>query len=72
MWRLALYFPLLIGTCVPEDDEYWNLLCLLLQILFSPTINKGQIPYLQVLIQQHHEKLKNCFQSVLLFQKCTI
>ena len=46
MWCLALYLPLLIGTCVPEDDEYWNLLCLLLQIVrivFSPTINKDQV-----------------------------
>ena len=69
MWCLALYLPLLIGTCVPEDDEYWNLLCLLLQIVrivFSPTINTDQVPYLQMLIQQHHEKFKE------LFLECTV
>ena len=69
MCCLALYFPLLFGTCFPEDDEYWNLLCLLLQIMrivFSPTINKDQASYLEMLIQHHHEKFKE------LSQECTV
>ena len=69
MCCLALYFPFLFGTCFPEDDEYWNLLCLLLQIVrivFPPTINKDQVSYLEMLIQHHHEKFKE------LFPECTV
>ncbi|XP_028394435.1 uncharacterized protein LOC114518624 [Dendronephthya gigantea] len=63
MWCLSLYLPFLIGECVPDKDEHWDLFCLLqiIRIVFSPTISKEQIPYLQVLIQQHHEKFKELF-----------
>ena len=33
MWCLALHLPLLVGDYVPEDDEHWELLCVLLAII---------------------------------------
>lgn len=69
MWCLGLYLPLVVADLVPDEDEHLELLSTLLQILrivFSPTINKDQLPYLQVLIQTHHEK----FQQ--LFPQCSI
>ena len=56
--------PLLVGDYVPEDDEHWELLCVLLAIIriaFAPTISENQVAYLQKLIQEHHEKFKELF-----------
>ena len=64
MWCLALHLPLLVGDYVPEDDEHWELLCVLLAIIriaFAPTISENQVAYLQKLIQEHHEKFKELF-----------
>ena len=64
MWCLALHLPLLVEEFITEDDEHWGLLCTLLQIVriaFSATISKNQVPYLQLLIQSHHEKFKELF-----------
>ena len=64
MWCLALHLPLLIGDHVPEDDEHFQLLLTLLEITriaFAPTVSPRQIPYMKVLIQQHHEMFKELF-----------
>ncbi|XP_048583720.1 uncharacterized protein LOC5498446 isoform X2 [Nematostella vectensis] len=64
MWCLGMFLPLLVGDLVPEDDEHWELFCILLQIMrivFSPVIDKEQLPYLQVLIQHHHQMFQQLF-----------
>ena len=64
MWCLAINLPLLIGGLIPEDDEHWGLFCDLLEIMriiFAPTVNANQVAYLQVLIQNHHEKFKELY-----------
>ena len=64
MWCLARNLPLLIGGLIPEDDEHWGLFCDLLEIMriiFAPTVNANQGAYLQVLIQNHHEKFKELY-----------
>ena len=69
MWCLGLHLPLIVGNLVPEDDEHWQHYCTLLQIvriIFSPVINREQIPYLQVLIQEFLEKFKD------LYPQCSI
>ncbi|XP_028417218.1 uncharacterized protein LOC114543833 [Dendronephthya gigantea] len=61
MWCLGLFLPLLIGEFMTEDDDHWNAYCVLLEIvriIFSPLISKEQMPYLQVLIQNHHENFR--------------
>jgi hypothetical protein len=66
---LGLHLPLLIGENIPDDDDHWELLGTLLEIVrivFSPLLSKNQVPYLQILIQEHHEKFKE------LFPQCSI
>lgn len=58
MWCLIRHFPLMMGDLVPEDDEHWELLILLLKcmdIIFSPVISRGDTVYLKHLIQDHHQ-----------------
>lgn len=46
--------PLLVGDKVPEEDERWMNYLTLLQIMefvFAPAINQGQIGYLEMLIE---------------------
>ena len=64
MWCLARFLPLLIGEFIPEDDDHWEAYCILLEIVriaFSPLISKQQMPYLQILIQNHHERFKTLY-----------
>ena len=53
-WCLGRFIPLLVGDKVPEDDERWmNYLTLLhiMEFVFAPAINQGQIGYLEMLIE---------------------
>ena len=34
MWNLAVYFPLMIGNLVPDDDEEWK--CFFVIIGYPP------------------------------------
>ena len=64
IWCLARNLPLLIGGLIPDDDEHWGLFCDLLEIMriiFAPTVSSNQVAYLQVLIQNHHEKFKELY-----------
>lgn len=59
MWCLAKFLPLMIGNMVPEDDERWELFCLLLEIVdivFSPNSTVNSIGVLEGLIDDHHSK----------------
>ena len=64
MWCLARYLPLLVGDCVPEDDEHWQNFLLLLEIvdcIFSPTCDDNVIAYLRYLLQLHHTEFKRLY-----------
>jgi len=55
-WALMKYLPLLLGDCVPADDQHWLFLlhlCELVDILFAPTFTPGMISYLRELIADH-------------------
>ncbi|XP_013413276.1 uncharacterized protein LOC106175700 [Lingula anatina] len=57
MWCLVRYLPLMIGHMVDENNEYWQLLIVLLKcmdIIFSPTVTLGEKFYLKELIRDHH------------------
>jgi hypothetical protein len=72
MWCLGLYLPLLIGEFILEEDEHWEAYCILVQILkivFAPVISKEQMPYLQVLIQNHHERFKALYPNASIIPK---
>lgn len=49
MWLLAQSLPLLIGSFVPEDDEYWGNFCKFLRIvqhLFAPSLTEDDLAVL--------------------------
>ena len=57
MWCLMRHIALMMGDTVPEDDEHWELLLVLLEcmdIIFSHVISKGDTVYLAQLIHDHH------------------
>lgn len=48
----------MIGHKVPDDDEHWQNLTLLLRIverLLAPSITVDECVYLQVMTENHHE-----------------
>ncbi|XP_028416232.1 uncharacterized protein LOC114540154 [Dendronephthya gigantea] len=72
MWCLGLFLPLLVGEFIDEDDDHWTAYCTLLEIVrivFSPLVSKQQIPYLQVLIQNHHESFKALYPHASIIPK---
>ena len=48
-WTLARLLPLMIGYCVPENDDYWKLLEILRYVL-APEILHDEVGMLSVLI----------------------
>lgn len=71
-WCLLRYFPLMIGDLIPEDDQYFELLLMLLDcmlIIFSPSVSKGATYYLKHLITDHHEHFLHLFPDVSLKPK---
>ncbi len=57
MWTLARFLPLIIGPLIPEDNEHWEkILCLLdiLDILFASPISPSVCGDLEALISDHH------------------
>ena len=58
MWCLMRHFCLMMGDCVEEGNEYWEVILALLQcmdIIFSPSNTIEETYYLKHLIRDHHE-----------------
>lgn len=58
MWCLIRHLPLLIGDKVPEDNEHYELLLLLLDcmdIIFSYEVTEDDTLFLKHVIKDHHE-----------------
>lgn len=61
---LVRNLPLIFGDVVPEENQNWHLLLLLLQIInivFSPSVTQGMTVYLKYLIAEHHELFKQLY-----------
>ena len=59
MWLLSRSLPLLIGSLVSPDDEYWKNFCLFLNIaqhLFAPSLTENDLAVLQENISIHHHQ----------------
>ena len=57
MWLLGRLLPVMIGHQVPEDDERWQNLLLMLEVtdyLFAPRITLDDVGYLEHIIAEHH------------------
>ncbi|XP_056439497.1 uncharacterized protein LOC130376301 isoform X1 [Gadus chalcogrammus] len=58
--------PLIFANVVPENDNHWNLLLLLLDIVyivFSPNISEGMTVDLRSLIAEHHTLFKQIYPT---------
>lgn len=69
---LVRNIPLLFGDIVPEGDEHWTLLLLLLQIInivFSPSLTIGMTVHLKHLIMEHHSLFKQLYPDKNLMPK---
>ena len=47
MWCLGRLLPVMLGECVPKEDEKWECFLLLLTIvdyIFAPVISKNTLP----------------------------
>ncbi|KAJ8049927.1 hypothetical protein HOLleu_02896 [Holothuria leucospilota] len=64
MWRLVRHLPLLTGDKVPEDNEYFELLLLLLDcmdIIFAYEITTEDTLFLKHIIKDHHSHFLHLF-----------
>ena len=55
MWTLGRMLPVMIGHCVPEDDEHWIHYIKLLDIvdlIFSPTVHPNMPGCLELAIEE--------------------
>lgn len=69
---LCRTIPLMVGDCVPEEDEHWRCFLLLLKIcdiVFSPIIPKGYCAVLKLLIEEHHSLFKLLYSSSMIIPK---
>ena len=66
MWCFGRLLPVMLGECVPAENENWECFLLLLTIMdyiFAPVISKDTLPYIQQLIKEHHEMFKELYSS---------
>jgi len=72
MWCFGRLLPVMLGEFVQEGDQNWECFLLLLTItdyIFAPSISKDVLPYVQQLIQEHHEMFKEVYSSCNLIPK---
>ncbi|KAK0132606.1 hypothetical protein N1851_032474 [Merluccius polli] len=66
-WCLLRLLPLLIGDLIPEDNQQWELLLMLLncmEFIFSPSITSPGILFLEKIIQEHHSLFLELFPDL--------
>jgi hypothetical protein len=71
-WCLLRNTPLIFGDLVDQNNSYWNVIMLLIQIVnivFSPVITDGMTYYLKHLISDHHKLFKLVFTDKRLIPK---
>lgn len=72
MWNLAVYFPLIIGDLVPENDSEWECFLLLLEILqicVTWVASTDLVEYLKVLIVTYLSSFKECYPHARIIPK---
>lgn len=62
------FLPLIIGPLIPQDDEVWEFLCTLFQILhivLLREIHYEMIDALRLLVEKHHKEYLRLFKDTL-------
>ncbi|XP_031359139.1 uncharacterized protein LOC116182736 [Photinus pyralis] len=68
MLAFVTYFGMIVGDLIPQDDEVWLFYLLtneIVNILFSKTISKKTVVYLQTLLEEHHVLYSELFNTTL-------
>lgn len=64
VWCLLRTLPVIIGECIPENDEMWAIFLLLrdiTELLFCPIMTESLTYVVEHLVELHHEAyLKVC------------
>ena len=66
MWCLARHLPLLIGSLVPEENQYWENFLTLLSIIdyvFAPRITPTKVDYISATTEDFYKILLNYIQK---------
>lgn len=66
MWCLARLLPLIIGSMIQVDDDYWSNFLLLLEMIdyiFAPTLSSEAVAQLKILINDHHQSFKMLYPN---------
>ena len=72
MWCLFRFLPIIIGERIDVEMEEWHCLLILwniVQICTSPAIRKDDIPYLRILIEEHHTLFKRLYPNASIIPK---
>lgn len=72
MWCLFRFLPILIGDKVDVEKEEWRWLWTLwniVQLCTAPAIKKDDVPYLRVLIEEHHTLFKGLYPAASIIPK---
>ncbi|CAH3115461.1 unnamed protein product [Porites lobata] len=72
MWCLFRFLPILIGDKVDVEMEEWHCLRTLwniVQLCTAPAIRKDDVPYLRVLIEEHHTLFKRLYPEASIIPK---
>ena len=71
-WSLVHFLPLIIGHCVPEGDQTWELVLELkdlVELLSTPYFTPGLLCYLRAKISDHRQLLQTVFPENKLIPK---
>lgn len=72
LWCLFRFLPIIIGERIDVKMEEWPCLLILwniVQICTSPAIRKDDIPYLRILIEEHHTLFKRLYPNASIIPK---
>ena len=72
MWCLFRFLPIMIGDLVDEDLRNWNCfqkLWNIVQICMATAIPGNDVPYLRILIQEHHALFRELYPNASLIPK---
>lgn len=72
MWCLFRFLPIMIGDLVDRNLKQWHCFLMLwniVQICCSQTICKEDVPYLKMLIEEHHMLFKEVYPTASIIPK---
>ena len=72
MWCLFRYLPIMIGYLVDRDLEQWHCFLQLwnvVQICTAPAIKREDVPFLRILLEEHHNLFKEVYPMASIIPK---